>query len=62
MGPMARLLLGHCSSGRWLRMGRPEAEPTDHLQGIAPVPFRVRLDSGKPGNIIAVPLLKSSPN
>ena len=42
-------------------MGRPEIESTDHIQGIAPVPLRVRLDPGKPGKIIAVPkLLKSN--
>ncbi len=42
-------------------MGRPEIESTDHLEGIAPVPKRVRLDPRKPGKIIAVPkLLKSN--
>ncbi len=42
-------------------MGRPEVESTDHLEGIAPVPKRVRLDPGRPGKIIAVPrLLKSN--
>ena len=38
-------------------MGYPGIESTDHIQGIAPVPLRVRLDPGKPGKIIAVPLL-----
>ncbi len=37
-------------------MGSPEVESTDHLEGIAPVPKRVRLDPRKPGKIIAVPL------
>jgi len=61
MGPLARLLLGHCSPGRWSATGRPEIESTDHLEGIAPVPKRVRLDPGRPGKIIAVPkLLKSN--
>ena len=37
-------------------MGCPEVESTDLFVGIAPVPLRVRLDPGKPGKIIAVPL------
>jgi len=42
-------------------MGCPEVESTDHVEGIAPVPKRVRLDPGRPGKIIAVPkLLKSN--
>jgi len=42
-------------------MGHPEIESTDHFEGIAPVPKRVRLDLRKPGKIIAVPkLLKSN--
>jgi len=42
-------------------MGCPEIESTDHIEGIAPVPKRVRLDPRRPGKIIAVPdLLKSN--
>ncbi len=37
-------------------MGRLEIESTDHFEGTAPVPLRIRLDPGKPGKIIAVPL------
>ena len=36
-------------------MGCPEIESTDRVEGIAPVPKRVRLDPRKPGKIIAVP-------
>ena len=42
-------------------MGCPEVESTDRIEGIAPVPKRVRLDPRKPSKIIAVPkLLKSN--
>ena len=39
------------------RNGLPVFESTDHIEGIAPVPLRVRLDPGRPGKIIAVPEL-----
>ena len=38
-------------------MGCPEVESTDHFEGIAPVPKRVRLDPRKPSEIIAAPKL-----
>ncbi len=47
-------------AGRWSASGRPEIESTDHIQGIAPVPRRVRPDPGRPGQIIAVRLLLES--
>jgi len=48
MGPLARLLLGHCPPGRWSKMGRPEIESTDHYQGTRPVHIGVRPDRRQP--------------
>ncbi|MCH7984508.1 MAG: hypothetical protein IIC28_11135 [Chloroflexi bacterium] len=36
--------------------GHPGIESTDHVEGIAPVQLRVRLDPKLPGKIIAVQL------
>jgi hypothetical protein len=38
-------------------MGHLEIEPTDHFEGILPVPLRVRPEPRWPEPIIAVPLL-----
>ena len=38
-------------------VGRLENESTDQIQGIAPVPLRVRPEPRRPSEIIAVPLL-----
>ena len=57
MGPSARLLLGHCSPGRWPESVPMEIEATDPLEGITPVTLWVRLDSTRMAYIIAVTLL-----
>ena len=48
-GPLARLLSGHCSPGRWAGWAASRTRSTDHIKGTAPVPFRVRPDPRRPG-------------
>ncbi len=46
----AMLLSGHYQLGRWRIRNHLEIEPTDHFEGILPVPFRVKPEPRRSGS------------